>query len=97
MAGAPGPNPLHGSGALEVGAVGFLGEPATLGLTLADGAANGLGAINLMMRIAPVREEEAGAVETLARGATQGHRTAKKIQAPGKPNPRERLKIAGLR
>ncbi len=89
MAGAPGPNPLHGGGALEVGPVGFLGEPATLGLTLADGAANRLEAIGLVVGIASVGEEEAGAVEAVARGTTRGHRTAKKIHPLDKPNPYE--------
>lgn len=58
-----------------------------LGPTLADEAANGLRAIGLMMPIAPVREEEAGAVEMLVRGATPRHRTAKETQAPGEPTP----------
>ena len=86
MAGTPGANPLHGGRTLEVGTVGFLGEPTALGLALAFGAANRLGAIDLVVGIAPVGEENGIAVQALTRAGPWRHSGAKKIQAPRQPN-----------
>lgn len=86
MAGTPGANSLHGGGTLEVGTVGFLGEPTALGLALAFGAANRLGAIDLVVGIAPVGEENGIAVQALTRAGPWRHSGAKKIQAPRQPN-----------
>ena len=63
----------------EVIAVLRFGEPSLLGLALTLSSAHRLGAVRLVAKVASIRQEDAFAMQALARVNQGGHRAPKKI------------------